>query len=574
MAYIRKLNRRLAKAFGGEVEAREDGGRLMLSGRLELWADIVRAGRMAIGKNHKHHFIGLVNEIACTGEKTAPPRMPSIKDDSLAGESPDVLVIGGGVIGCAIARELSRYTIDVMLVEKEHDLAMQASGRNDGMVHSGVDLKNGTQKFHYNRLGNLMYDEVCAELGVEFERCGQYLCFKNIFWKPLMYISLIYWKWLGLKKTRVIGKKKLRKLEPAISPKIKAALFFPATGIVCPYNLTIGFAENAVQNGARVFLDTAVLGMESDGNMIKSVTTNRGKIYPKVVVNAAGVFCEDIAVMAGDQFYSIHPRKGTNVILDKKFSDALVQTTISSMENASPRKAHTKGGGIIHTVGGNTLVGPDAIETAEKEDFSTSRYSVTDTFTRQKRTAPALAQSQTITYFSGIRACTYEEDFVVCKGKFVRNMVHAAGIQSPGLTAAPAIGADAARMAEELLRGFKPVEKNPDFNPVRKVVPIMAKLDDMTRAEFIARNPDYGVIICRCEEVSKGEILGAMRRNIPCDTLDGVKRRVRPGMGRCQGGFCGPLVLGIIAQEKGIAQAGVTKSGEGSELLFGPVKRN
>jgi glycerol-3-phosphate dehydrogenase len=310
------------------------------------------------------------------------------------------------------------------------------------MVHSGLDLRPGTLKFRYNKLGNSMYSKVCAELDVEFNKCGQYLCFSNAAWKPILYFSLIRWKWRGLKGTKVLGKRKLREREPAVSRNISAALFFPSTGMVCPYNLTIAYAENAVQNGARVFLDTAVIGIETEDSVIKTVVTNRGKVHPKIVINAAGVFCEDIASMAGDRFYSIHPRKGTNAILDKKYADAIVQTSISSMKTASHKSAHSKGGGIMRTVDGNVLVGPDAIETIEKEDFSTSGRSVAGTFAKQSPTSPALSESQVITYFSGIRACTYEEDFVVCKGKFVRNMIHAAGIQSPGLTAAPAIGVE------------------------------------------------------------------------------------------------------------------------------------
>ena len=570
MAYLKRVNKKLNKAFNGAVTAREDAGRLILSGELTDWADVVRAGGMSVNKKR---YIGLVNDIRCVGAAPGPPRMPGIIDDVLDGAAPDVLVVGGGVTGCAIARELSRYKINILLVEKEHDLAMQTSSRNDGMVHPGIDLKKGTRKFYFNRLGNKMYGEVCAELDVDFDRCGQYLCFNKWWWKPLLYGSLVYWKWLGLDKTRVLGKRELREKEPSVSPDICAALSFPTTGMVCPYNLTIAYAENAVQNGAKVSLDTAVLGMESVGGVIKSVSTNRGVIYPRVVVNAAGAFCEDIAKMACDRFFSIHPRKGTNAILDKKYTDAIVRTAISKMETGYKKMTHSKGGGIMRTVDGNTLVGPDAVETIEKEDFSTTRQSIAFTFLRQGRASAAISESKIITYFSGIRASTYEEDFVVCKGKFVKNMVHAAGIQSPGLTAAPAIGVDAARMAVELLGGEGGVSVNPGFDPIRKATPRAARLDDGARSRLIAQNPDYGVIICRCEEISKGEILDAMRRNIPCDTIDGIKRRVRPGMGRCQGGFCGPLVLDLIANEKGVARDRVKKSGDESELLLGATKR-
>ena len=546
------------------MEAGEESGLLVLSGELPRWQDVVHAGFIAVDRKR---YAGLVNNIKCTGEKPAPPRAPALEDSELSGDTPDVLVIGGGVIGCAIARELSRYRLDVLLVEKEHDLAMQASGRNDGMVHSGADLKKGTLKHHFTKLGNWMFSDVCGELGVSFDRCGQYICFDHRTLVPLMFFSRLYWRWLGLRKVRVIGKKKLHKLEP-VDRSIGAALHFPASGIVCPYNLTIAYAENAVQNGARVCLDTYVRDMAAEDGVITSVSTNRGTIYPRAVVNAAGVFCEDISKMAGDHFYSIHPRKGTNAILDRKYGGAIVNTAVSSFATSATRKTHTKGGAVMRTVDGNTLVGPDAIETIEKEDFSTTRQSIEVTLQRQGRTCPALSGHQIITYFTGVRSCTYEEDFVVCKGKFVKNIVHAAGIQSPGLTAAPAIGVDVARMVVELLGGKKAVGLNPGFDPVRIPAPRTAAMGITERAALISSNPDYGVIICRCEEISKGEILEALRRNVPCDTIDGIKRRVRPGMGRCQGGFCGPLVLDIIAKEKGLRPQQVKKSGDGSELLF------
>jgi len=571
MAYLKKINDKLDKEFNGQVEAREDNGRLVLSGELGKWEDVVRAGKMAVNVKK---YIGLVNDVRCTEEKPSAPRKPRLSDFALEKMTPDVLIVGGGVIGCAIARELSRYRLQVLLVDKEHDLAMQTSSRNDGMVHSGIDLRKGTLKYYYNKLGNRMYPDVCAELDVKYDRSGQYICFRRGVFKPLLYLSLIYWKWNGIKGVKVISRKKLKDREPSISSKIGAALHFPATGLVSPYGLTIAYAENAVQNGAHVSLETIVLDMETENGLIKSVGTNRGRIYPKIVVNAAGVFCEELASLAGDRFYSIHPRKGTNAILDKKFSGTVVHTAISSFETVSTRKKNTKGGGIMRTADGNTLVGPDAYETIEKEDYSTSRQSIALTVHQQGHTSPALAEHQIINYFSGIRACTYEEDFIVCKGKFTKNLVHAAGIQSPGLTAAPAIGVDAARMVVELMGGEDAVGRNPDFDPVRKGIPRLADMDDEARAELIAENPDYGLIVCRCEEISKGEIIDAMRRNIPCETIDAVKRRVRPGMGRCQGGFCGPLVLDIIAKEKGLSYSGVRKSGGASTLLFGSTKQS
>jgi glycerol-3-phosphate dehydrogenase len=589
MSGIARLNKKLENAFQGKVRATERGGCLFLAGELSDWNDIVRAGSLAVNKKRYH---GVVNDIRFTGGTIPPMRLPAVKDDLLEGLRPDVLIIGGGVIGSAIARELSRYKLDILLAEKETDFAMQASGRNDGMVHPGIDLHKGSKKYRYNARGNAMYEEICGQLDVRFRRHGQYLCFDKIWLKPVLYASLLYWRRLGIPGVRVLNRKKLHAAEPNLDPALCLGLFFPTAGSVCPYNLAIAYAENAAENGVRISLDTAVLDMEltdggrADGGRedggrepqttgakrIRSVLTNRGRLYPRVVINAAGVFADDVAEMAGDRFYSIHPRKGTNAILDSKFSDAIVRTIASSFGTSATKTSHSKGGGIVRTVEDNLLIGPDAQETFEKENFATARESIRETFAKQQKTSRNLKESEIITYFTGMRAATYEEDFVIEKGVFTGNIVHAAGIQSPGLTAAPAIGVEVAALAVALLEEEKPVPKNPAFDPVRRITPRVKDLSLEERNTLIQSNPDYGVILCRCEEVSKGEILDALRRPVPCRSTDGIKRRVRPGMGRCQGGFCGPLVAQVLAEETGLPLEEVNKAGAGSHLLFGPTK--
>jgi glycerol-3-phosphate dehydrogenase len=384
---------------------------------------------------------------------------------------------------------------------------------------------------------------------------------------PLLYITLLYWKWMRVPGARVILKKELRRREPGLKDDLVAALFFPSAGVVCPYNLTIAYGENAVQNGVVISLDTAVLGMKLSGNRITEVSTNRGTLYPRVVINAAGVFADEVAAMGEDRFYSIHPRKGTNSILDKKLTGHVV-TTIASKIGNTYKTSHSKGGGIIRTAHGNLLIGPDAVETWEKENFATSPESIERTFKKFQNTSALLSQSQIIAYFTGVRAATYEEDFVVCKGKHTANLVHAAGIQSPGLTAAPAIALAVVRFTLEILSNISfPTRPNRKFNPNRIPIPHVAAMDDAKREALIRANPDYGIIYCRCEEVSKGEILDSLRRLVPCDTIDGVKRRVRSTGGRCQGGFCGPLILRLIAEEKGIPLEAVTKNGGDSAIL-------
>jgi glycerol-3-phosphate dehydrogenase len=582
------LNKKLKQTFGGRVWAVEHDGCLALEGELEHWDDIIRAAGLALRarkkdtrcflKNVQNETIpaharsgGLLNNIRLSGGSVPPMRIPALHDTALEGMQPDVLVIGGGITGCAIARELSRCNLNILLVEKEHDLAVHASSRNDGMVHPGIDLWKYSWKSRYNRRGNAMFGTICEELGVDFDRCGQYLCFGRRFFRPALYLSLIYWKWMGI-PAQVIGKKELRRREPGLTDDIVMALFFPNAGVVCPYGLTIAYGENAVQNGVRLSLDTAVLGMETADGKIAAVQTSRGMVYPRLVVNAAGVFAEETAAMAKDRFYSIHPRRGTNSILDKKYTHLLTRSCVSKMGTAS-KSAHTKGGGVIRTVDGNILVGPDAHETFERENFSTNREAAAAAMTKFSAVCTGLNPGQIITWFTGVRAPVFEEDFVVCKGRRCANLIHAAGIQSPGLTAAPAIAIDCARFAVELLEaGGRQVTPNSSFNPVRKPIPRPSRMNDEERAALIAQDPDYGIILCRCEEVSKGEITASLRRSVPCDTVDGVKRRVRPGMGRCQGGFCGPLILQIIAEEAGLPLEDVTKNGGESRVLCGPVK--
>jgi len=555
--------------FEGQVAAQEEGGCLIISGELAKWSDIVRAGLMAVEKNP---YFGLVNNIQCTGEKGFPLRKPRLEDSTLEWEEPDVLIIGGGVIGCAIARELSRYKLSIMIVEKEHDVAVQTSGRNTGLVHSGAGIKKGTEKHRLCRLGNAMYENLCADLGVEYVRSGQYAYLTKRFWDPFLFFSSLYWKWHGIKDVRVVKRDELHMVEPAISKDIGAALFFPSAGVVNPFDLTVAYAENAVQNGAVIYFDTLVESIVTEDGVIKSVKTNRGTIQPKIVVNAAGAFCENIAAMAGDRFYSIHPRKGTTAIIDKKYSNDLIQTALTPIGKTSEKKKHTRGCSVVKTTAGSVLVGPDTFETINKEDFSTSQLNIKDIFASQSKIVPNLDEKQIIAYFSGINAVTYEDDFVVTKGKYIANIVHAAGIQIPGLTAAPAIGVEAAQMVIEFFDGVNSVSENPDFNPKRSPPPRPGNMSETAYAELIETNPDYGIIVCRCEQISKGEILNALRREVKCYTVDGVKRRVRAGMGRCNGSHCMPYIINLIASDKRLTPQNVRKSGSGSEKLYGSTK--
>lgn len=565
---LEKINKELKKRFNGAIKAENKDGCTVLTGRLPLWQDVVTACSLASKKYSTTH---VVNDIVCDEIKPQSPRLPKLCDSALDGEKPDVLIIGGGISGVSIARELSRWKLDILLVEKEADLALQASGRNDGEVHPGIDLSKGSKKHFYIRKGNEMYTKICEELDVPFKRVGQYVCFTKTAYKPLVAVyCLIRRKRDGISDTKLISKKELESIEPNFSKDFKFAISNPSSGCVCPYGLTIAYAENAVQNGARVALNTAVLDMTVKNGEIIEVKTNRGTLYPKLVINAAGVFSEDIAAMAKDRFFSIHPRRGTNSILDKK-AGAFMHS-IASVKELTRNKSHSKGGGILHTVHDNLLIGPDAVETYEKENTETHRESIETVFSKQKRTMPSLSERDIITYFTGVRAPTFEEDFIIERGRKTKNLIHCAGIQSPGLTTAPAVAKDIEKMAIDFLKNITDVKANPDFNPIRRGVPVLNEMPDEERAELIKKNPDYGVIVCRCEEISKGEILDALRSPICVPTVDGIKKRVRPGMGRCQGGFCSPLVTQIIADFLNIPLSEVKKSSEESIITFGKTK--
>lgn len=568
-----KSVRNKVRKIAPEVTVEEYRGCVRLTGELDSWDKIYRCGVAAVTKGS----LGVLNDIRLKGfsEKI---KTPSLSDNALDGARPDVLVIGGGITGCAIARELSRLDVSVLLVEKANDVGTGASCRNDGCIHPGIDLHKGQAKLHYVLRGNELYPEMCRELGCDFERWTQMFMFST-WWERFIIAPLMILKGrlLGIPKVDFVSRKKIRDIEQAPPSWFKGAVRMGSAGVVSPYKVTIALADNAVMNGAQISLNTIVKSMEVKDGKVVSVSTNRGTVYPGIVVNAAGAFSDIIADMAGDRTFTIHPRKGTDLILDKKKAFYALSSFARSYFAPLPKEqreqgheavGHTKGGGVMRTVDGNILVGPDAHEQPYREDNSTSLENVNAIIRKQKNVAEQLTAGDIITYFAGVRAATYEEDFVVRKGVFTKNVIEAAGIQSPGITAAPAIAKDVAGWAKEMLGAADKA----DFNPVRPHTPRLAGLSQAERAEYIRRNADYGEIVCRCEEVSKGEIIDALESPLKVCTVDGVKRRVRPGMGRCQGGFCSPLVVKIIAEHEGIAPEQVLKGDEGSNILFGNTK--
>ena len=562
MTTAQKLERTLrGKGYEG-VSCTEWRKSIRLEGELDDWKAIVKAGKIAAKAGYK----GVINDITLKGFTPPPIRTPKQRDNALEGRRPDVLIIGGGVIGCAIARELSKNALDILLLDKESDVAMHASSRNDGMIHPGIASHANTLRGKMNVKGNAMYTQLCEELGVPFQRYGNLILYADHIF------GTVAEPYLGerARKLGIVGgkisRKRLREIEPNITDRALGAFEYPSSGVLSPYKLTVALAENAVENGAQVSLDTIVTGMEMEGDAIGSVFTNRGAIHPRLVINAAGVFSDQIAEMANDRFFSIHPRKGELVILDKKKGPLVTRSM--GLIDLSQATSDTKGGGVMRTIDQNVLVGPDAYEQPMREDFSTHRENIDAILKKHLPLIKGFAPSDVITYFAGIRAATYEEEFIIERSEYVQNLIHAAGIQSPGLASAPAIAEEISRITVDALQEQMEVKPNTGFNPRRRVIPHMSDLTTEENQEIIRKNPDYGVIICRCEGISKGEIVDTIHSPIPATTIDALKRRVRPGMGRCQGGFCSPLVTQIICEETGLSPEEVTKSGEDSNLIL------
>ena len=559
---LKKVQKALRKKDLGGIECTEVRNCIRLEGEMDSWTDIVKAGKTAA----KFGYKGVLNDISLKGFDEPAIRAPKTTDSSLEGVEPDVMIIGGGVIGCSIARELTKYQLNVLLVDKESDVAMQASSRNDGMIHPGIASHPGTLRGEMNVRGNAMYTQICKDLSIPFERWSNLILYSERFFGfASSFVFAEREKKLGIEGHKV-SLEKLHEIEPNITDKAIGAFEFPSSGVLSPYKLTVAFAENAVENGAKVSLDTIVTGITVESGKITAVKTNRGTVRPKAVINAAGTFSDKIAEMADDRFFTIHPRKGHLAILDKK-QGSLVQRSMGLI-GLSQAFSDTKGGGVMRTIDGNVLVGPDAFEQPYREDFSTKRENVDAMLNKHLPLIKGFSKADVITYFAGVRAATYEEEFIVEGSERVENLIHAAGIQSPGLASAPAIAEDITKITVDRLSKVMEVKKNDSFNPRRRVTPVMAKLSLEEKQAAIAANPDYGIVVCRCEGISRGEIIDAINSPVPATSIDAIKRRVRPGMGRCQGGFCMPLVTGIICEQTGMKPSEVTKSGEGSELLF------
>lgn len=473
----------------------------------------------------------------------------------------DVVIIGAGVVGCSIARELSRYDLQIQVLERASDVCEGTSKANSGIVHAGFDAHPGTLKAKMNVAGNEKMEALSRELDFPFQRNGSLvLCFAE---KDRDKLEKLLEQGIanGVKELRIIEKEELRQMEPDISREAVAALYAPTGGIVCPFGLTIAMAENAAVNGVEFKLETQVFSVKRKENHYL-VTTSRGEVECLAVVNAAGVYADTFHNMVGGRRLHIIPRKGEYCLLDKKVGN-YVHSTIFQLPTV-----YGKGVLVTPTVHGNLLIGPTAADIEDKEAVSTTGEGIADVQKRAALSVEKLPTKQIITSFAGLRAHEEGGDFVLGEPEDAPGFFDAAGIESPGLTCAPALGEYLAGLVAERLKA----EKKENFVAARKGIPNMALASEEERKKLIAENPAFADVVCRCELVTEGEILAAIHRPVGATTLDGVKRRTRAGMGRCQAGFCSPRTVELLARELNRDMAEITKNEKGSEFLTGYIK--
>lgn len=474
----------------------------------------------------------------------------------------DVVIIGAGVTGSASARELSRYQLNVCVVEKEEDVCCGTSKANSAIVHSGIDCKPGTLMAEMNIRGNELMEPLSKELDFEFKRNGSLiLCFSE---EDRPALQKLYEQGLTNKipDIRILDKKEVHEMEPNLSDEVVAAIYAPTGGIVCPFGMNIAMAENAATNGVKFQFDTEVteiIPIEGGYRLV----TNQGELETKCVVNAAGVYADKFHNMVSKNKIHITPRRGEYCLLDKT-TGGLVEKTIFQL----PGK-YGKGVLVTPTVHGNTLVGPTAVDHEEKDSTATTAEGISNLITAAQKSVPSVPVRQVITSFSGNRAHEDHHEFIIQELEDASGFVDAAGIESPGLTSAPAIGIRVA----EIVTGILKPEKNPNFNGTRKGILNPKTLSEEEYAKLIKENPAYGTIVCRCEMITEGEIIDAIRRPLGAKSLDGVKRRTRAGMGRCQAGFCSPRTMEILARELKVSQLEITKSGGTSKIVVGYSKQ-
>lgn len=472
----------------------------------------------------------------------------------------DVVIIGAGVIGAMTARLLSKYQLKLCVVEKTNDVANGATKANSAIVHAGYDAVPGSLKAKLNVKGSNMMEQITEELGVKYKRNGSLVIGFND--EDLKEIKKLFDRGIKnkVKDIAILNRGLIEKLEPNISSKALYALYAPTGAIICPYELTIAAMGNAMDNGADFIRNFEVTSISKKNNSYE-ITNGEEKIETRYIINAAGLYADEIAKMVGDNSFEIHPRRGEYILYDKECGDLISHTIF--------RTPSKMGKGILltPTVDGNILAGPTSVDIHDKEDKSVTEEGFSKILQDAKENCKKLPLNKNITSFCGLRAVGNTGDFII--NSYNRSFINVAGIESPGLSASPAI----AEMVRDLLfYGGLELKEKGYFNPYRKPMNYFREASIEEKNKIIKKDKNYGKIICRCEKVTLGEILEALRTNPKAMDMDGIKRRTRSQMGRCQGGFCSPYIVEIIAKELNIPFEAVTKSGGNSILNIEKLK--
>ncbi|ADQ13510.1 NAD(P)/FAD-dependent oxidoreductase [Halanaerobium hydrogeniformans] len=475
----------------------------------------------------------------------------------------DVIIVGGGISGCAVAWKLARYNIDVLLLEKDPDVATGTTKANTAIIHAGYNADPEKQKGRLNNKGNIQIKQIVKDLNIPFEEIGSLVVGMEGDNLSVLDELLEKGKRNGVEGLEIVDKEWLLREEPHINKDVVAALWAPTAGIITPWEFALAMAQNAVANGVDIQLETEVLDVYTDNGKVTGVKTNKGDYQADYVVNAAGLYADDVAKMVGVEKIEIHPRKGEYYIYDhaKDFE-------INHVLFPIPTKI-SKGIVCTPTVEDNLLIGPTSDFVDSKEDLATSREGLDHVFEGAKKMFPDLTLQDTIRVFAGLRAADKTEDFVIEAADTVDGFVNVAGIQSPGLSSAPAIADLAAEILEDL--GLT-LEEKKDVIETREEPVRFYEMSNEERAKYVEKNKKYGKIICRCETVSYKEILDAIHGPVGARTVNAVKRRTRAGAGRCQGGFCGPRVTQILADELGIDTTEVRLEKNNSKIVEHKIK--
>ena len=461
----------------------------------------------------------------------------------------DFVVIGAGVVGGLVARELTKYKLSVCIVEKASDVAMGATRANSAIVHAGYDAKEGTLKAKLNVLGSEMMEDVCRELGVKYKRNGSLVVGFDEDDAATLHSLIERGKKNGVKGLSFLEREEIVKLEPNIGTAVSCALRAETGAIVCPYELCMAAVGNAMDNGATLKLGFDVKKIEKIDGIYK-VSSSSDSVEARMVINCAGVYADEVAKLVGDDSFSIRPRRGEYMLLDKECGDLVGHTVFRC-----PSKMG-KGVLVTPTVDGNLLLGPTAEDIDDKADTSTTQEGLSRVASLAFEQVNGINLSKVITSFTGLRATGSTGDFIINSPK--SGFINCAGIESPGLTSAPAI---AKYVVDMLKNAGVELEENDKFNGTRRPMHYFRELSIEEKNEIIKENPDYAHVICRCETVTAGEIIEAIRTNPRPTDIDGIKRRTRASMGRCQGGFCTPYMVEILAREMGVPVTEITKFG-------------